>query len=63
MAGTLPVAGSLPVDGSLSVGGGLVARFPAPLKGRYAGTCTVSTRLATNRSRSLRAACFRNRKI
>jgi hypothetical protein len=42
---------------------GLVARFSVPLKGRYAGTCTVSTRLATNRSRSLRAACFRNRKI
>ena len=28
---------------------------------RHAGTCTVSTLLATNRSRSLRAARFRNR--
>ncbi len=30
---------------------------------RHAGTCTVSTRLATSRSRSRRAARFRSRRI
>lgn len=63
MTRTPPVAGTCGWMGKPVGRWGLVARFSVPLKGRYAGTCTVSTRLATNRSRSLRAACFRNRKI
>ncbi|CAM5298243.1 hypothetical protein SVIOM342S_08238 [Streptomyces violaceorubidus] len=56
-----------PRDEAVQVGsGGLGAEppaRPAPRQVPYAGTCTFSTLLATNRSRSRSAARLRNRRI